>query len=43
MRLVEHDLEEEQEGFRPGRQTHDQIFSLGMVVEKAWDRERRLF
>lgn len=42
-RLVEHDLEEEQAGFRPGRQTQDHIFSLRMAVEKAWDRGRRLF
>lgn len=38
--LIEPKSEEDQAGFRPGRQIHDHIFALRTIVEKAWDRNQ---
>ena len=35
--IVEPQIEEEQCGFRPGRRTTDQIFTLAKILEGAWE------
>ena len=35
--IVEPQIEEEQCGFRPGRGTVDQLFTLARVLEGAWE------
>lgn len=42
-RIVERHLEEEQAGFRPGRQTQDNIFVIRNILEKSWDRNKNTY
>ena len=35
--IVEPKIQDTQCGFRPGRGTADQLFTLGQVFEKAWE------
>ena len=35
--IVEPQIEEEQCGFRPGRETADQLFTLAGILEEAWE------
>lgn len=41
--MVENRIEDEQAGFRPGKQTQDHIFVLRSITEKAWDRDKDIF
>lgn len=41
--IVEHQIGEEQAGFRPGRQTQDHIFSIRNVLQKSWDRDKNMY
>ena len=41
--IVESKLEDGQCGFRPGRSTTDQIFTLKQIFEKAWEYGKDLF
>jgi hypothetical protein len=42
-RYVEDDLDEEQAGFRPGRQTQDLIFSIRMITDKWISRGQKAY
>ena len=42
-RIVESKLEDGQCGFRPGRSTTDQIFTLKQIFEKSWEYGKDLF
>jgi hypothetical protein len=41
--IVEARLRDEQCGFRPGRNTMDQIFTLRQIFEKSWEFARELY
>ena len=41
--IVESKLEDGQCGFRPGRSTTDQIFTLKQIFEKSWEYGKDLF
>ena len=41
--IVESKLEDGQCGFRPGRSTTDQIFTLKQIFEKSWEYDKDLF
>ena len=41
--IVESKLEDCQCGFRPGRSTTDQIFTLEQIFEKSWEYDKDLF
>ena len=41
--MVESRLGDEQCGFRPGRSTTDQLFTLRMVLEKAWEYGKSVY
>ena len=41
--VAEPQLSDEQCGFRPGRSTSDQIFTLKLVCEKAWEYAKPVF
>ena len=41
--IVESKLEDGQCGFRPGRSTTDQIFTLNQIFEKSWEYGKDLF
>ena len=41
--IVESKLEDGQCGFRPGRSTTDQIFTLKQIFEKSWEYGKNLF
>ena len=41
--MVESKLEDGQCGFRPGRSTTDQIFTLKQIFEKSWKYGKDLF
>ena len=40
---MESKLEDGQCGFRPGRSTTDQIFTLKLIFEKSWEYGKDLF
>ena len=40
---MESKLEDGQCGFRPGRSTTDQIFTLNQIFEKSWECGKELF
>ena len=42
-KIVESKLEDGQCGFRPGRSTTDQIFTLKQIFEKSWEYAKDLF
>jgi len=41
--IVESKLEDGQCGFRPGRSTMDQIFTLKQIFEKSWENGKDVF